>query len=131
MITKYKGDCKKKHCLYFQRGKKRCPFGNKCFYLHALPDGTIKDVGPPRVRNNNNNSNNNNNLRSHLNAHSFLITLDLFRGFEPGSDDDSDSSFMSYLWQHRFLHSDTETDPDLYDHDDSWDDVSGSDYEHD
>lgn len=39
-----------KPCKYFKQGEGQCPFGNKCFYLHALPDGTKKDVGPPRRR---------------------------------------------------------------------------------
>lgn len=31
------------------QGSGRCPFGNKCFYKHALADGQIIDVGePPR-----------------------------------------------------------------------------------
>nr|CAD7198346.1 unnamed protein product [Timema douglasi] len=29
-------------------GKGTCPFGNKCFYRHAYPDGTTVDVGPPK-----------------------------------------------------------------------------------
>lgn len=36
-----------KDCKYFNKGHGTCPFGNKCFYLHALPDGTKTDVGPP------------------------------------------------------------------------------------
>lgn len=36
-----------KHCKYFNKGCGKCPFGNKCFYLHAFPDGTKTDVGPP------------------------------------------------------------------------------------
>lgn len=36
-----------KDCKYFNKGRGKCPFGNKCFYLHALPDGTKTDVGPP------------------------------------------------------------------------------------
>ena len=36
-----------KDCKYFNKGLGKCPFGNKCFYLHALPDGTKTDVGPP------------------------------------------------------------------------------------
>lgn len=37
-----------KACKYFNEGRGECPFGNKCFYLHALPDGTRADVGPPQ-----------------------------------------------------------------------------------
>ena len=37
-----------KACKYFNQGGGECPFGNRCFYLHALPDGTKTDVGPPQ-----------------------------------------------------------------------------------
>lgn len=47
LITDYKGALSRKDCKYFKRGQGKCPFGNKCFYLHALPDGTKRDVGPP------------------------------------------------------------------------------------
>lgn len=40
-----------KDCKYFNKGQGKCPFGNKCFYLHALPDGTKTDVGPPARQN--------------------------------------------------------------------------------
>lgn len=39
--------CRNKDCKYFKRGDGKCPFGNKCFYQHNLPDGTHVDVGPP------------------------------------------------------------------------------------
>lgn len=29
------------------QGSGKCPFGNKCFYKHALPDGKLVDVGVP------------------------------------------------------------------------------------
>ncbi|XP_044742179.1 probable E3 ubiquitin-protein ligase makorin-1 [Chrysoperla carnea] len=47
LITDYKGALRIKDCKYFKQGRGKCPFGNKCFYLHALPDGTKVDVGPP------------------------------------------------------------------------------------
>ncbi|KAL0115449.1 hypothetical protein PUN28_010763 [Cardiocondyla obscurior] len=54
LIKDYKGALSTKDCKYFNKGRGKCPFGNKCFYLHALPDGTKKDVGPPvRQRRNN------------------------------------------------------------------------------
>lgn len=31
----------------YSQGRGKCPFGNKCFYRHALPDGTLVDVGFP------------------------------------------------------------------------------------
>ena len=36
----------KKHCKHFQRGKGRCPFNEKCFYLHAYPDGRVASPRP-------------------------------------------------------------------------------------
>ncbi|XP_057323345.1 probable E3 ubiquitin-protein ligase makorin-1 isoform X1 [Microplitis mediator] len=47
LIVEYKGALSQKDCKYFNKGQGKCPFGNKCFYLHALPDGTKTDVGPP------------------------------------------------------------------------------------
>jgi hypothetical protein len=29
------------------QGSGTCPFGNKCFYRHCLPDGKSVDVGEP------------------------------------------------------------------------------------
>ncbi|XP_045030935.1 probable E3 ubiquitin-protein ligase makorin-1 [Daphnia magna] len=48
LITDYKGALSNKACKYFNQGDGECPFGNRCFYLHALPDGTRTDVGPPQ-----------------------------------------------------------------------------------
>ncbi|CAL7937195.1 unnamed protein product [Xylocopa violacea] len=47
LILDYKCALSTKDCKYFNKGRGKCPFGNKCFYLHALPDGTKTDVGPP------------------------------------------------------------------------------------
>ncbi|CAK9825747.1 Probable E3 ubiquitin-protein ligase makorin-1 [Anthophora retusa] len=47
LIKDYKCALSTKNCKYFNKGRGECPFGNKCFYLHALPDGTKTDVGPP------------------------------------------------------------------------------------
>lgn len=47
LISDYKCALARKDCKYFNKGRGKCPFGNKCFYLHALPDGTKRDVGPP------------------------------------------------------------------------------------
>lgn len=32
------------------KGEGSCPFGNKCFYKHALPSGELIDVGKPQKR---------------------------------------------------------------------------------
>ncbi|KAK7066275.1 E3 ubiquitin-protein ligase makorin-1, partial [Halocaridina rubra] len=50
LLDSYRRALSTKPCKYFKQGEGQCPFGNKCFYLHALPDGTKKDVGPPRRR---------------------------------------------------------------------------------
>ncbi|CAH1955556.1 unnamed protein product [Acanthoscelides obtectus] len=59
LIDDYKSALARKDCKYFKKGQGKCPFGNKCFYLHALPDGRKLDVGPPprqrRPRNQENN----------------------------------------------------------------------------
>ncbi|KAJ8983303.1 hypothetical protein NQ317_010841 [Molorchus minor] len=47
LINDYKKALSRKDCKYFKKGHGKCPFGNKCFYLHAFPDGSKCDVGPP------------------------------------------------------------------------------------
>lgn len=47
VIKTYKENLARKDCKYFKQGRGTCPFGNKCFYNHALPDGQKIDVGPP------------------------------------------------------------------------------------
>ncbi|XP_030750844.1 probable E3 ubiquitin-protein ligase makorin-1 [Sitophilus oryzae] len=49
-IANERSRMQKIHCRYYNRGTGRCPFGNTCVYLHALPDGTKMDVGPPKPR---------------------------------------------------------------------------------
>jgi len=36
----------KKHCKHFDRGRGKCPFNEKCFYLHAYPDGRVASPRP-------------------------------------------------------------------------------------
>lgn len=38
----------KKPCKYFDQGRGTCPFGGKCFYMHAYPDGTRAEPDKPR-----------------------------------------------------------------------------------
>lgn len=40
VITNYKKALRVKPCRLYNFGKGKCPFGDKCFYLHSLPDGT-------------------------------------------------------------------------------------------
>ncbi|XP_055527160.1 probable E3 ubiquitin-protein ligase makorin-1 [Wyeomyia smithii] len=47
LINDYKKACNTTHCKHFKQGSGKCPFGNKCFYKHALPTGQLVDVGGP------------------------------------------------------------------------------------
>lgn len=49
-IFKEKSRMQKIDCRYFRKGRGKCPFGNICLYLHALPNGKRLDVGPPKPR---------------------------------------------------------------------------------
>jgi hypothetical protein len=50
LLSSYKVNQNLKDCKYFLRGESECPFGNKCFYRHAIKDGVEVDVGPPPRR---------------------------------------------------------------------------------
>jgi E3 ubiquitin-protein ligase makorin len=36
LIMEYKQTLRTKPCRYFKRGRRKCPFGKKCFYLYAV-----------------------------------------------------------------------------------------------
>ncbi|KAH8289839.1 hypothetical protein KR054_011616 [Drosophila jambulina] len=48
LLTDYRIALGAKDCKYFRNGNGKCPFGNKCFYKHAMPNGDLIDVGLPR-----------------------------------------------------------------------------------
>ncbi|XP_034657905.1 probable E3 ubiquitin-protein ligase makorin-1 [Drosophila subobscura] len=48
LLNDYRAALGAKDCKYFNKGEGKCPFGNKCFYKHALPNGDIVDVGLPK-----------------------------------------------------------------------------------
>ncbi|XP_067684541.1 probable E3 ubiquitin-protein ligase makorin-1 [Haliotis asinina] len=50
LIEGYKGALSSKPCRYFDQGRGECPFNEKCFYLHAYPDGRIAEPQPRKVR---------------------------------------------------------------------------------
>ncbi|CAI5448407.1 unnamed protein product [Caenorhabditis angaria] len=52
LINMYKENTKAKVCKYYtgNRSLGNCPFGNKCFYKHQLPDGSIDPGESPHVR---------------------------------------------------------------------------------
>lgn len=39
---------RKKACKYFEQGRGTCPFGSKCLYRHAYPDGRLAEPEKPR-----------------------------------------------------------------------------------
>ncbi|KAM8930950.1 E3 ubiquitin-protein ligase makorin-2 [Pelodytes ibericus] len=48
LIEAFKQGMGKKACKYFDQGRGTCPFGWKCLYLHAFPDGTRAEPEKPR-----------------------------------------------------------------------------------
>uniref|UniRef100_A0A182YF13 RING-type E3 ubiquitin transferase n=1 Tax=Anopheles stephensi TaxID=30069 RepID=A0A182YF13_ANOST len=52
LIENYKQACNNTDCMHFKKGSANCPFGNKCFYRHALPSGELVDLGAPSRRRN-------------------------------------------------------------------------------
>ncbi|XP_040172588.1 probable E3 ubiquitin-protein ligase makorin-2 [Anopheles arabiensis] len=52
LIENYKQACNNTDCMHFKKGAANCPFGNKCFYRHALPSGELVDLGAPSRRRN-------------------------------------------------------------------------------
>uniref|UniRef100_A0AAY5F687 E3 ubiquitin-protein ligase makorin-2 n=1 Tax=Electrophorus electricus TaxID=8005 RepID=A0AAY5F687_ELEEL len=48
LIEEFKSGVSKKPCKYFDQGRGTCPFGGKCFYMHAYPDGTRAEPDKPR-----------------------------------------------------------------------------------
>ncbi|VDK44634.1 unnamed protein product [Anisakis simplex] len=49
LIDDFRANAKQKRCKYMKKGNvDDCPFGNKCFYKHQLPDGTVVEGKSPR-----------------------------------------------------------------------------------
>lgn len=48
LLADYRVALGEKDCKYFRKGNGKCPFGNKCFYKHALENGTRVNVGGPQ-----------------------------------------------------------------------------------
>ncbi|CAI5686455.1 E3 ubiquitin-protein ligase makorin-2 [Oreochromis niloticus] len=48
LIDLFKSGVGKKACKYFDQGRGSCPFGGKCLYLHAFPDGSRAEAERPR-----------------------------------------------------------------------------------
>ncbi|XP_043648883.1 probable E3 ubiquitin-protein ligase makorin-1 [Drosophila teissieri] len=47
LLNDYRAALGARDCKYFRKGVGRCPFGNQCFYKHALPNGDHVEVGLP------------------------------------------------------------------------------------
>ncbi|XP_055342855.1 probable E3 ubiquitin-protein ligase makorin-1 [Paramacrobiotus metropolitanus] len=50
IITAYKKQMGKRPCKHYNQGRGTCPFGGKCWFLHALPDGTPVTLPDPKPR---------------------------------------------------------------------------------
>ncbi|XP_063306568.1 E3 ubiquitin-protein ligase makorin-2 [Pelobates fuscus] len=48
LIEAFKQGMGKKACKYFDQGRGTCPFGWKCLYMHAYPDGRRAEPEKPR-----------------------------------------------------------------------------------
>lgn len=48
LIEEFKSGVSKKACKYFDQGRGTCPFGGKCFYMHAYADGRRAEPDKPR-----------------------------------------------------------------------------------
>ncbi|XP_067646161.1 probable E3 ubiquitin-protein ligase makorin-1 [Eurosta solidaginis] len=96
LLTDYRLALGIKDCKYFKKGDGKCPFGNKCFYKHALPNGDLVDVGcPKRAR------------KLHRGSNDFIDLLDIYLwefveqrdyhwlDFLSGTSDDSDDTDFS------------------------------------
>ncbi|XP_073843133.1 makorin 1 [Musca autumnalis] len=85
-----------KDCKYFKKGDGKCPFGNKCFYKHALPNGDLVDVGCPKRTRKIHRSNNEIINLLDIYLYEFLEQrnlnfLDFFTSTDEEHDDDSSS----------------------------------------
>ncbi|XP_062584064.1 probable E3 ubiquitin-protein ligase makorin-1 [Saccostrea cucullata] len=75
LIAGYKEALSNKSCKYFKQGSGDCPFNDKCFYLHALPDGTIAEP-KPRVRRRRQNAEGDVDVMGRINLWDFLEEYD-------------------------------------------------------
>ncbi|KAK6176925.1 hypothetical protein SNE40_015129 [Patella caerulea] len=75
LIDGYKNALSSKPCRYFDLGKGECPFNEKCFYLHAYPDGTKAEPRPRPIRRREN-ANGETDIINHSNLWDFLQVRD-------------------------------------------------------
>ncbi|XP_031620393.1 probable E3 ubiquitin-protein ligase makorin-1, partial [Contarinia nasturtii] len=87
LLNEYKEALGRTDCKYFNRGEGTCPFGNKCFYKHALQNGELIDVGVPQPR-----------RRFDLHGESSIVERVILWSFLQARDDfsDIDDSISSY-----------------------------------
>lgn len=76
------------------KGKGECPFNEKCFYLHAYPDGTIAKP-KPRKRRYRMDADGESSFMDALNLWSFLENRD--NAGDDGFDEEELSMFMSLI----------------------------------
>ncbi|CAN0103772.1 probable E3 ubiquitin-protein ligase makorin-1 isoform X1 [Lethenteron reissneri] len=123
LIQSYKDAMGQKACRYFDQGRGSCPFGVKCFYLHAYPDGRKEDKARARKQHG---------QEGHVRFQSSIRLWDFIEERESraallDSDDDlifsdlSDLLFMLLAGDADFA-TDSDDDSDLFDDSDPLDD---------
>lgn len=106
IIQEYKLKLAKTACKYFKQGDGKCPFGNKCFYLHQYKDGTIAELPEPTRRHRINKS-------GYVESFSNVVTVD----FDFSDDEDDDFDILEFfrhslLWENET--SESEVDSELF-----------------
>lgn len=105
IIQEYKHKLGQTSCKYFKEGDGKCPFGNKCFYLHRYKDGSIAVLPEPTRRRRLN--------RHHLFSESYsgVVTVDF-----DFSDDEEDDFDILEFFRHSLLWDNNDTsDSDISD----------------
>lgn len=110
IIGGYKEALSNKACKYFKQGTGDCPFNDKCFYMHAYPDGT-KATPKPRERRRRQNAEGDLDIMARINLWDFLEEFDnrLDQLFLLELEAEMDS--YADMW---YLGDDTSSDEDYY-----------------
>lgn len=90
VIAEYKSAMGRRPCRNFAQGEGKCPFGGKCWFLHALKDGTRVDLPDPRPKRS---------VQSGNSGSFFLNPFQLsdFLDFDSDNDLDDDDEIHEFL----------------------------------
>ncbi len=96
LIDDYRRNTAQKPCKYLREGRvDECPFGNKCFYKHQLPDGTVVEGASPGTLRRRRRQRNATLMWDFLRERE--INMDGFDWSEENSDDDDDDELNQAL----------------------------------